>query len=117
MAKPLDIRKRLAENIALLEAIEQLPGRPQECVLPAEDESRQLTVERESQLADDFAFLAATTDDKNKIMGVGIEEHIDRQGMIVRIASNTGDLSKVRRDLEQICKILENASDPGRLRP
>lgn len=101
----------------MLEAIDKLPGQPQECVLPAKDDSRQLTVERESQLADDFAFLAAATDDKNKIMGVSIEEHMDRRGMTVRIASNTGDLSKIQQDLEEICKILESASDPGRLRP
>ena len=113
MNSPSDraIRKRLAENIILLWALTETPGEPKECQLRASnDGARQLTVERERQLADDFAFLSATTDDTLRVMAVGLEEDLDQQGMTIRLASNTGDLTEVKEGFENIVQVLEQAA-------
>lgn len=104
------IRRRLAENCIFLFAVNEIPGKPEECELPAEDSSRQLPVVREKQLAEDFAFISASTDDMHKVMAIGLEEDSDRKGMTIRLASNTGDLSEVKEGFESIANILQRAA-------
>ncbi|MCJ1433396.1 hypothetical protein MMC27_002756 [Xylographa pallens] len=104
------LRKQLAENIILLRSLNEVPGKEEECDLPAENQSRQLSIAREKQLADDFAFLSATTDDMSRVMAVGIEEDEGGTGMTIRLASNTGDLSGIRGEFERIGDILQEAA-------
>ncbi|MCJ1416147.1 hypothetical protein MMC32_002482 [Xylographa parallela] len=104
------IRKQLAENIILLHSLNEVPGKEKECDLPAENQSRQLSIAREKQLGDDFAFLSATTDDMSRVMAVGIEEDEDGTGMTIRLASNSGDLSSIRGEFERIGNILQEAA-------
>ena len=108
------IRKQLAENIILLHSLNEVPGKEKECDLPAENQSRQLSIAREKQLGDDFAFLSATTDDMSRVMAVGIEEEEDGTGMTIRLASNSGDLSSIRGEFERIGNILQEAASRSR---
>lgn len=122
VSNPLDmdtypsICRRIVANSALAQSILKNPvvlGPDTECELPVDDGSHQLSVERERKLADDFAFLAATTDDTDRIMAVAIEEDADRMGMHLRVASNTGDLSNVEEGLQKIVDILRRAASPS----
>ncbi|MCJ1387130.1 hypothetical protein MMC17_010259 [Xylographa soralifera] len=104
------VRKHLAENIILLRSLNKVPGEVKECDLPAENQSRQLSIAREKQLGDDFAFLSATTDNMSRVMAVGIEEDDGGTGMTIRLASNTGDLSRIREEFRKIGDILQEAA-------
>ncbi|KAL9032833.1 MAG: hypothetical protein Q9180_006283, partial [Flavoplaca navasiana] len=94
------IQKRLVENITLLWAICEVPNVPKENELRgSQDEHRRLSLDREKQLVDSFAFIAASTDDPLRVMAVCIEECQNKEGMIIRLASNTGDLSSLKQGL------------------
>ena len=105
------IQKRLVENITLLWTLCEVPGESKENDTQiGQDEGRQLSLDRERQLTDSFAFISATTDDMQRVMAVSIEEDSDGKGMTVRLASNTGDLSDVTQGLSGIAQTLEQAS-------
>ncbi len=103
-------RQRLVENITLLWTLNEVPEQPKENPPDRHiDETRQLTPEREQQLADSFAFISASTDNMLRVLAVAVEEDFDKQGMTIRFASNTGDLSSIKEALVDIAKILERA--------
>lgn len=77
------------------------------------DSTRQLTIERERDLADCFAFLSARTDDMMKVMAVCVEEDLDHAGLTIRMAANTGPLTDVEKGLRNIAILLETASLRG----
>ncbi|KAL8671387.1 MAG: hypothetical protein Q9168_004119 [Polycauliona sp. 1 TL-2023] len=105
------IQKRLVENITLLWAMCEVPDHPKENELHGSgDEGRTLSLDREKQLVDSFAFLSASTDNMHRVMAVCIEERLDPKGMTVRLASNTGDLAQVTQGFDNIARILEQAS-------
>ena len=107
-------RKRLVENITLLWTLNEVPESPKENKLSCEnDEAQQLAPEREKQLADSFAFISALTDDMLRVMAVSIEEDFDKRGMTIRLASNTGDLSRITEDFNGIANTLEKAALRG----
>ena len=106
-----EAQKRLVENATLLKTLRKIPGQPQENELHQDyDERRQLSWEREKQLADGFAFISATTDDTDTVMAACIEEDPDKCGMTIGLASNTGVRSHVTKGFEGIARILEEAS-------
>lgn len=47
------------------------------------------------------------------VMAVAIEEDADGNGITIRLASNTGDLSSIREALSGIAKTLEKALTRG----
>ena len=111
-ARYQNARTLLAANTNLLVHVTETPD-PIEEAPPATElnnTSRQLPFEREKQLADDLAFISATTNDSRKVMAVGLEECPTENRLTIRLASNTGDLSKVRAGLEGIAKTLERAA-------
>ncbi len=79
----------------------------------SQDEHRRLSLNREKQLVDSFAFIAASSDDPLRIMAVCIEECQNKDGMIIRLASNTGDLSNLKQGFTGIAQTLEQASSKG----
>ena len=112
------VQKRLVENITLLWTLCEIPGRPKENKLGGgQDGGRQLPWDRERQLVDSFAFISASTDDMLRVMAVCIEEDPDKEGMTIRLASNTGDLSDVTRGFNGIARSLEQATWRSRARP
>lgn len=114
MARPSsgqEIQKRLVENITLLWALCEVPNLPKENELRgSQDERRKLSLDREKQLVDSFAFIAASTEDPLRVMAVCIEECPSEDGMIIRLASNTGDLSSIEQGFNGIARTLEQAS-------
>lgn len=107
-------RQRLVEDITLLWTLNEVPEPPKENSSRREDdETRQLTLERERQLADSFAFISASTDDMLRVMAVSIEEDADRNGITIRLASNTGDLSSTKEGLDDIARTVEKAATRG----
>ncbi|KAL8884892.1 MAG: hypothetical protein Q9215_007151 [Flavoplaca cf. flavocitrina] len=118
MARPSSgekIQKRLVENITLLWAMCEVPNMPKENELSgSQDEHRRLSLNREKQLVDSFAFIAASTDDPLRIMAVCIEECQKKGGMIIRLASNTGDLSSLKQGFTGIAQTLEQASSKAK---
>ena len=112
------VQKRLVENITLLWTLCEIAGHPKENEIDGgHDEGRQLPWDRERQLVDSFAFISASTDDMLRVMAVCIEEDSDKQGMTLRLASNTGDLSHVIRGFNGIARSLEQATWRSRARP
>lgn len=107
-------RRRLIETITLLWTLTEVPEQPKENKLDCgNDEAKQLTTEREKQLADSFAFISASTDDMLRVMAVCIEEDPDQGGMTIRLASNTGDLSRTIEGFKGIARTLQKAALKG----
>ncbi|KAI9781707.1 MAG: hypothetical protein M1816_002204 [Peltula sp. TS41687] len=73
----------------------------------AHEPSRQLTFKRERDLVDHLAFLSAFRDDADKVIALCVEEHQKPEGLIIRIAMNTGDLEPVKEWLARIVGLLE----------
>ena len=113
-----EVQKRLVENITLLWTLCEVPGHPKENRINGGlNKGRQLSWDRERQLVDSFAFISASTDDVSRVMAVCIEEDPDKQGMTLRLASNTGDLSHVIQGFNGIARSLEQATWRSRARP
>ena len=109
-----NIQKRLIEDITMLWTLCETPGQPKEKAICGDcGEKRQLPLERERQLVDSFAFISASTDNMRRVTAVAIEEDHDKTGMTIRLASNTGDLSRVMQGFDGIARTLEQASLRG----
>jgi hypothetical protein len=107
-------RFQLSQNIQRLQARSKVPEMPTENEISLRPGlPRHLTIERESEIASNLAFLSATTDDPLKVMAVCVEEDDDGEGMTIRIASNTGDLSKIVDGFKALGEILEQAARRG----
>ena len=105
------VQKRLVENVTLLWALCEVPDLPKENKLNgSDDRRRRLSLHRERQLVDSFAFLSAATDNMYRVMAVCIEEDPGGDGMTIRLASNTGDLAFVTQGFNDIARTLEHAS-------
>ena len=114
-------RKRLAENVCLLFAINAGPAgamldepwnfpKPS---LSANDTTRLLSFDHEERLANDLAFLSATVYDPERVMAVALEEDNDHQGLTIRFASNSGDLSELCSGMSALTTILEKVAQGG----
>lgn len=107
-------RDGLQASIKRLKSLDDVPGRPQEHNPDVQPRlSSQMSFTEEKQIASSLAFLSATVHDSSKVMAVCIEEHEDGQKNTIRIASNTGDLSKVVDDFKTMATILERAARRG----
>ena len=104
--------QRMTENIILLGMLSnQQAGPPSENKLPKETISnRHLPIKRERDIANMLAFLSATVHDSTRVMAVCIEEYPQKNSMVIKIASNTGDLKEVKEAFERIAYILEHVS-------
>ncbi len=107
-------RKRLMQNIALLEVLNRVPEKPKENLLISNNNSpHRLTLERENEIVGNLAFLSATTDNILKVMAICIEEDQGTDAITIRVASNTGDLTEVVTGFEALARILERAARRG----
>lgn len=104
-----DARHHVVESAVLLRSLQKVPG---PCTAYTDsiigDKGHALTLNREQQVAEDFAFLAATTYEKLEVRAVAVEEHIDHSSLTLRIASNSGKLDKVVQGFSELCKILRD---------
>lgn len=100
---------RLAENITLLQKVNSEPGRPSENAIPClELDERALKLRHERDIADCLAFVSTYSNDPNRVMALCIEEKPNRQGLIVSVAANAGNLDTLTFGMHGIVSILEN---------
>lgn len=104
----------LIENITLLWTVNEVPGYPETHVMDrTNNDGRHLTLKRERQLAENFAFLSASTDNMLRVMALCVEEDLDKKGMTIRLASNTGELLSTKAGLQRITAVLETSANRG----
>ena len=107
-------RSQLQQSISKLQQLDELPDIPKENIVnPEIDPTRQLSVLREKEIACNLAFLSATSDNSLKVMAVCVEEYRNGKGIIIRVASNTGDLGMVTEGFIKLAKVLEHAAQRG----
>lgn len=111
--------RRLAENVTILRVLRREPEKPTENLPPPhltrerDEPPRHLTFKRERDLVDHLAFLSAFSDDPLRVMAVCLEERPNSEGLIIRVAMNTGDLESVKERLMKIVAILEQVATRG----
>lgn len=112
---------QLLQKVILLQILNRTPEKPSEINLSElkarEDEfcGRVLDLQREKDLAESFAFLAATTKDPKKVVAACVEEGQEKGCLTVRLAINRGNLDHVITGFERMAKILERVARAGGL--
>jgi hypothetical protein len=96
-------RQQLQESIRQLCKLSNVPqGTEGNLLVQRGDLQRHLSLSREQEIANNLAFLSATTDDSLRVMAVCVEERADGMGATVRIASNTSDLTAITSGLRML---------------
>jgi hypothetical protein len=106
-------RCQAAENAALLVCLREQPSVPHENKQPAYDTHDGLTLRREVQLIEDFAFISSMKDDPNGVTAVCMEIDRDGSGVTFRVAANNGHLSHITQELQKITNLMVRASRHG----
>lgn len=100
-----------AARYGLLQVLNETPIEPQDGSLPSEaNDGRTLSVKREKQLADDFAYISATVSDNERITAVCIEEHRSGLGMNLCISSNTDFPAGLEEGFRSLATLLQRAT-------
>jgi hypothetical protein len=110
----------LRKGISLLFLLTETPTQPPEIpvVAPITDYTRALakrtfTLAEEERLTGVFAFLASTSDDPRKVAALCLEESLDHQALILKLAANHGDLISTKLCFEDVARILKAAHEGG----
>lgn len=107
----------LAENIFLLEKINNSPENPQDNPIPAHlhqyQPSRVLTLEQEQSIASTLSFLSSYTDDPNRVSALCIEEILDSSGLLITIASNSDPTEQLEAGVKAMASVLMNEARDG----
>lgn len=107
-------QQQLRQSISHFRRLNEVPGPPKKNTLVLDvDLTRHLTVEREKDIASNLAFLSSTSDDSQKVIAACVEEYSNGEGITIRIASNSGDLSEVTNGFQKLAVILEQAAQRG----
>jgi hypothetical protein len=106
-------RRRAAENATLLFCLNEQPTAPREIPYTSDTASSDLSIRREMQLAEDFAFISSMKDDPNGVTAVCMETDHNSGGMAFRIATNTGCPSHIIQQLQMVADIMVKASKRG----
>lgn len=111
----------LLQKVILLQLLNRTPEKPSEIILSKSKTQRNdfperiLDLQREKDLAESFAFLAATTNDPKKIVAACVEEGEGKESLAVRLAINNGGLDQVVAGFERMAKIFERVARTGEL--
>lgn len=111
----------LLQKVVLLQLLNRTPEKPSEISvsdLEAKDDSlfkRSISIQHEKELAESFAFLAATTNDPKKVVAACVEEGEKNRCLIVRLAINNGSLNHVIVGFERMAKIFKRVVQAGEL--
>ena len=103
-----------AENAALLFCLKEQPDTPRDNEHTTRDSNSSLTLSREMQLAEHFAFISSTKDDPNRVTAVCVEADQHRVGITLRVAANTDCLSHTEQELTTIWEIANAHRDKVR---
>jgi hypothetical protein len=103
--------QQLELNIKLLRILREVPAEQKRHGLPSVyDHGRVLTLEHEIEIADNLAFLSASTGDNDEVTAVCVEENPSGDGLRIRVASNSGSLEEVCSGFTKVATILEKAA-------
>lgn len=111
----------LLHKVILLQLLNKTPKEPSEInlsewkTLEHAFPDRVLDLQREKELAESFAFLAATTNDPKKVVAACVEEGEDQSCLTVRLAVNNGNLDPVIAGFKRMANILERFARQGEL--
>lgn len=111
-----EARCQAAKNAALLVCLREQPSVPHENKRPACDTQDELTLRREVQLIEDFAFISSMKDDPNGVTAVCMEIDRDGSGVTFRVAANNGYLLHVTQELQKVTDLMMRASRHGMLK-
>ena len=106
----------MRQQIILLQMLNHTPGRPSETAVSdranKNDDShpRTLSLRCEKAIAESFTFLAAITDDPQRVLAVCVEERQKGKSLAIRMAVNHGDLEKVKTGLRRVTTVLERVA-------
>lgn len=107
----------LAENIFLLERIDNSPGKSQNNPIPAHLHQHQpgriLTLEQEQSIASSLSFLSSYTDDPNRVSALCMEETPGNSGLLIIIASNSGSVEPLKAGMMAMANVLMNEATDG----
>lgn len=109
----------LLQKIILLQLLNNTPEKPSgmcvsEWSAPTDYfTQRVLSLQREKELAESFAFLAATTNDPRKIVAACVEEGELGKCLTIRLAVNNGGLDNVRTGFQKLARALERIPRAG----
>lgn len=109
-SRPDNEHQALNEDILLLRMLGPEPINT--CYYLAHDQvSRRprLSFQREKDLVEALAFLSATSEDPERVTAVCIEEDLEHEACIIRLASNKGSLADVIAGFEGMAAILRKA--------
>lgn len=109
------LRQRAMESATLLWSLDEVPENPKENIPAGGIGTFNLPVDREKQLADDLAFIASSEDDSKRIVAVCMEEQSNNGGVVIRVASNVGDVENTARNLQRVADSMSEASHRGKL--
>lgn len=110
---------RLLQKIILLQLLNNIPEKPSEMNVSERSAQtddlpkRVLSLQREKELAESFAFLAATTKDPRKVAAACVEESEEGRCLTVRLAVNNGNLDNVRVGFQKLARALERVARAG----
>jgi hypothetical protein len=108
-------RRRAAENATLLFCLSEQPIAPRDTPFPPSTAGSGLSIRREMQLAEDFAYISSMKDDPNGVTAVCIEADHNTGGIAFRVATNTGCPSQIIQQLQMVADIMVRASKRGML--
>ncbi|MCJ1396763.1 hypothetical protein MMC18_009655 [Xylographa bjoerkii] len=95
-------RLRLAQNILILQALDETPVPPSENSLDdyaashISNRTRVLSLVHERRLVEILTYWASSSGNPRKVIALCVEEYESRQGMTIRLAVNHGDLNHVK---------------------
>jgi hypothetical protein len=115
MIEYTEAKRRAAENATLLFCLNEQPNAPHETTYAPSISSSELSIRREMQLAEDFAYISSMKDDPNGVTAVCMEADYNTGGIAFRVATNTGCPSHIVQQLQMVADIMVRASKRGML--
>ena len=112
---------RLAQNIFILQALNETPVPPSENSIDdyaashADSPTRVLTLVHERRLAEILTYWASSSDDPRKVIALCVEEKKNGQAMVIRLAVNHGNLDHVKVAFNAMRVTLEEAAASSEL--
>ncbi|MCJ1382953.1 hypothetical protein MMC17_006066 [Xylographa soralifera] len=107
---------RLAQNIFILQALNETPVPPSENSIDhyaashSFSPTRVLSLVHERRLVEILTYWASSSDDPRKVIALCVEEEKNGKGMIVRLAVNHGNLDQVNASFNAMKVTLEEAA-------
>ena len=106
----------LAIKIILLGIVNEKPEAPvlnTPAAFSAQGSGRTLSLKHEISITQQLAFICAYSEDPLHVIAVCIEEARSREGLIFRVAANTGTHEGLIQSLQKIARILQDEAGNG----